>query len=390
MLLGAAILRAMPKIMFFITEDWAFLSHRLPLARACCDLGWQVVIAAHVTDRAEIIGREGFLLEPLPLDRGGAHPWREAKALFALAKVLRRQRPDLLHCVAMKPVLYGNLVARLVGPKATVSALAGMGYAFTAASARVRLLRWLLSTLLRLLLRRPDHHIIVQNEDDRDLLLEIGAASPCDLTLIPGSGVDLRALPALPPPPAGRVIFALIARMLGDKGVVEAVAAIGQLRAGGIDAELWLVGAPDPHNPSSIDQATLRDWEGRGGVRWLGHRSDIVEIWRDAHVALLPSYREGMPKALLEAAACARPIITTDVVGCRQVIDDGVEGLIVAAREVDGLAAAMRRLAEDPLLRGRMGQAARQRAEALFGEERVVAAHLAIYRALLKEQPCAA
>ncbi len=380
----------MPRIMFFITEDWAFLSHRLPLARACRDLGWEVVIAAHVTDRADIIRREGFKLEPLPLDRGGVHPWREAKALFALAFALRRQRPDILHCVAMKPVLYGNLVARLVGPKVTVSALAGMGYAFTAGSIRVRLLRRLLSALLRLLLRRPGHRVIVQNEDDRDLLLAIGAASPGDLTLIAGSGVDLRALPALPPPGAAKVVFALIARMLGDKGVMEAVAAIALVRAGGCDAELWLVGAPDPHNPSSIDEATLRAWEARGGVRWLGHRSDILEIWRDAHVALLPSYREGMPKALLEAAACARPIITTDVVGCRQVIENGVEGFIVPAREVDGLAQAMRRLAEDPVLRARMGEAARKRAEAKFGEDRVVAAHLAIYRALLKEEPCAA
>jgi glycosyltransferase involved in cell wall biosynthesis len=371
----------MPKILFFITEDWAFLSHRLPLARACRDLGWQVVIATHVTDRADFIKSEGFILEPIPLDRGGSHPWRELKALIALAAVLRRQKPDILHCVAVKPVLYGNLVGRLLGMENRVSALAGMGYAFTGKSTRVKLLRGVLSGLLRFLLR--GHPVIVQNDDDRELLLSIGAG---DLTLIPGSGVDLKALPALPPPTSRPVVFALVARMLADKGVREAVDAVRQVD----NAELWLVGAPDPHNPSTIDQSELIGWQSGGKVRWLGHRSDIKGIWADAHVAILPSYREGMPKALLEAAACARPIVTTDVVGCRQVIDDGVEGFIVPARESAGLAAAMRKLAEDEPLRTRMGDAARARAERLFGQERVVEQHLAIYRRLLGEAPCAA
>ena len=379
----------MPKILFFITEDWAFLSHRLPLARACRDAGWQVVIATHVTNRAEFIRGEGFDLEPLPLDRGGKNPWREARALVALLRVLRRQKPDILHCVAVKPVLYGNLAARLLGHERTVSALAGMGYAFTGGSATVRLLRGFLSLLLRGLLRRAGHRVIVQNEDDRDLLLAIGATTESDVTLIPGSGVDLAALPALAPPASAPVIFALVARMLADKGVREAVGAMRILKEQGVAAELWLVGAPDPHNPSTIDEAELLRWQGEGVARWLGHKSDIKPIWEQAHVAILPSYREGMPKALLEAAACARPIITTDVVGCRQVIDDGIEGFKVPARESAPLAAAMRRLAEDPALRLRMGLAARERAEKLFGQERVVEAHMAIYRSLLDAAPCA-
>jgi len=371
----------MPKIMLFITEDWAFLSHRLPLARACRDLGWQVVIATHVTDRADFIRNEGFILEPLPLDRGGSHPWRELKALIALAGAIRRQKPDIVHSVAVKPVLYGNLVAKLLGFRNRVSALAGMGYAFTGRSFKVRLLRGVLSALLRFLLK--GHPVIVQNDDDRELLLSIGVS---DLTLIPGSGVDLEALPALPQPAAKPVVFALVARMLADKGVREAVEAIQAVD----NAELWLVGAPDSHNPSTIAEAELEGWQAGGKVRWLGHRTDIKAIWAGAHVALLPSYREGMPKALLEAAACGRPIVTTDVVGCRQVIEDGVEGFIVPARQSAGLAAAMRRLAEDEALRLRMGQAARTRAEKLFGQERVVEAHLAIYRRLLGEVPCAA
>jgi glycosyltransferase involved in cell wall biosynthesis len=305
--------------------------------------------------------------------------------LIALGHAIRRQKPDILHCVALKPVLYGNLVARLLGHRAVVSALAGMGYAFTSGGAKVRLLRRLLSTLLRVLLRRPGHRVIVQNEDDRDLLLSIGATTPADLSLIPGSGVDLALLQATPAPNNQPVIFALVARMLADKGVREAVAALRMVNRDAVRAHLWLVGAPDPHNPSCIPEAELREWESSGDVRWLGHQeqSGISNIWRQADIALLPSYREGMPKALLEAAACGRPILTTDVVGCRQVIDDGIEGFIVPARESAGLAAAMARFCDDEALRRRMGEAARRRAELLFGEDRVVEQHLAIYRPLL-------
>jgi glycosyltransferase involved in cell wall biosynthesis len=367
----------MPKIVFFITEDWAFLSHRLPLARAARDAGWTVVIATHVTTKADVILAEGFELEPIPLDRGGANPWRELKALIALIRVVLRHKPDILHCVAVKPVIYGNLAALLTRQKATVSALAGMGYAYTGGSPKVRLLRSVLSTALRLLLNRPRHHLIVQNEDDEALALSVGMASRETITLIPGSGVDLEALPALPPPDNEPPIFALVARMLADKGVREAVEAMTS-----VPGILWLVGAPDPHNPSSIDERELRAWEQSGKVKWLGHRNDVAEVWRQADVAVLPSYREGTPKALLEAAACARPIVTTDVTGCRQVIENGVEGYIVPARSPYGLADAMRQLAEDKELRHRMGAAARTRAEERFGQERVVEAHFDIYRAL--------
>ena len=244
--------------------------------------------------------------------------------------------------------------------------------------ARVKALRFVLSSLLRLLLRRPNHHLIVQNEDDRALMLELGAATPETITLIPGSGVDLRALPAMPPPDNKPPVFALVARMLADKGVREAVEAMKA-----VDGVLWLVGSPDPHNPSTIGESEIRGWEQGGKVQWLGHRTDIAEIWRKADVAVLPSYREGTPKALLEAAACARPIVTTDVTGCRQVIENGVEGYIVPARDSRGLGEAMQRLAQDSDLRHGMGAAARIRAEARFGQERVVDMHFEIYRSLM-------
>lgn len=374
----------MPKIMFLIAEDWYFLSHRRVLAEACRDAGWEVVIATHVTDQGETIRQAGFGLEPLPLERRGTNPWREFQTVIAIVAALRRHRPDVLHCVALKPVLYGNLAAVLAGQRRTVSALAGMGYAFTGTTAKVRLLRAVLATAMRALVRRKGSRVIVQNGDDRDLLVGQGIAAPGQITLIRGSGVDLAALPALPPP-SRPVIFAVVARMLADKGIVEAVEAARRLHRQGIACRLWLVGGTDPHNPSSLAEEQLRRWQEEGVAEWLGHQSDIAAVWRQAHVAVLPSYREGMPKSLLEAAACARPIVTTDVVGCREVVDDGVEGFLVPARQSEGLAAAMRRLAEDEPLRLAMGQAARARAERCFSQDIVVAEHLAIYRRCLEE-----
>ena len=373
----------MTKIMLVISEDWFFLSHRRALAEACLAAGWQVVVATHITDRAEIIRQAGFILEPLPLERGGLNPWRELRCVIRLAAVLLRHRPDILHSVALKPLLYANLPALFLGPRARVSAIAGLGYAFTGRDLARRALKAGLELALRLVLRRPGSAVIVQNDDDRRQICDRGLAAPGQITLIPGSGVDLQQWPALPPPEGQPVIFALVARMLADKGVVEAVEAVRLLKAQGVMVRLWLVGGTDPQNPTSLSEERLRAWQAEGLVEWLGQQSDILGIWRQAHVAVLPSYREGMPRTLLEAAACARPIITTDVPGCRQVIDDGVEGILVPAREAAGLAAAMARLAGDGDLRLAMGRAARVRAEARFGVEAVIAAHMALYRQLL-------
>ena len=246
----------MTKIMFVISEDWFFLSHRRLLAETCLQAGWQVVIATHVTDHAETIRRAGFLLEPLPLERGGINPWKEARCIAKIAEILWRHRPDILHSVAIKPVLYANLAALICGPRRRVSALAGLGYAFTGGHWMVRALRQAVEWSLRLLLRRTKGSaVIVQNEDDRQLILENGIVQSAQVTLIPGSGVDLQLLSALPPPDGQPVIFALVARMLADKGVKEAVAAARQLRQDGVSMRLWLVGATDPHNPTSLSEA---------------------------------------------------------------------------------------------------------------------------------------
>jgi len=371
------------KIVFFVAEDWYFLSHRRGLAKACRDAGWEVVVATRVTTHAAEIEAAGFALESIALERGGTDPWRDLQSLIAIVRMLRRQRPDIVHLVGLKPLLYGSLAALLTGVPHVVGAIAGMGSLLSGAAKGTGMLRALVVAALRPLIGRSRVRVIVQNDDDRALLLDRHLAPAGRIVTIRGSGVDLAAFPALPAPAAPPVVFALVARMLVDKGVPEAVEAVGIARARGAPAILRLVGAPDPQNPMTIDEARLREFAARPGVEWLGPRDDIVAVWRDAHVAVLPSWREGMPKALLEALACARPVLTTDTTGCRDVIEDGVEGLLVRLRDPPALAAAMVRLAGDAALRARMGAAARRRAEERFDERRTIAAHLDLYRALL-------
>lgn len=373
----------MPKIVYFINEDWYFLSHRAVLARACRDAGWDVVIATHVTDRGDEIRAAGFTLEPLPLERGGMNPFADLRAIAAMTGVLRRHRPDIVHTVGLKPNLYGNIAVLVAGRPPVVSAVAGMGSILSGAAGGSGLLRRILMAGLRLALNRRNVTLIVQNDDDRALAIAQGFATAERIAMICGSGVDLAAFPAQPLPPAPPVVFALVARMLVDKGVPEAVEAVRLARRHRADIVLRLIGAPDPANPMSLSEAQLRAFAATPGVEWLGPRADIAAVWRDAHVAVLPSWREGMPKALLEALASARPVITTDTVGCRDVIDDGVEGVLVPLRDPPALAAAMVRLADDAGLRARMATAARARAELRFGQDRVVAAHLDLYRAVL-------
>jgi glycosyltransferase involved in cell wall biosynthesis len=373
----------MTTIVFFISEDWYFLSHRLALAEACRDAGWTVVVATRVGAAGDRIARAGLKLEPIPLDRGGMNPLRDLRATLALFGVLRRHRPDILHAVGLKPVLYGTIAAALAGTPHIVSALAGLGSILSGAARRAGPIRTLVLAALRPLLNRSRVRVVVQNDDDRALVLANRFAVAGRIVTIRGSGVDLAAFPALPEPASSPVVFALVARMLIDKGVPEAVEALRMLRARGIDATLRLVGAPDPDNPMSLDETRLRASAALPGVIWNGASGDIVGVWRDSHVALLPSWREGMPKSLLEALACARPVITTDTTGCRDVIEDGVEGFLVPLKNPAALAAAMERLAGDADLRARMGAAARHRAEARFDRRQVVAAHMALYRSLI-------
>ena len=368
-----------PRLVFFVTEDWYFCSHRLTLACAARAAGFDVAVVTRVQRHAAQIRDAGIELIPIDLARSSKNPFTESRTLSQLIRIYRRLKPDIVHHVALKPVLYGTIAARLAGVPTVINALAGLGYLFSSMDFAARLSRPLLEIGFRTLLK--PNRVIVQNPDDRQLLVERGLINAQRTTLIRGSGVDLAAF-APAPEANGIPLIVLPARLLWDKGVGEFVAAARLLRQQNVAARLALVGAPDPANPASVPQATLEAWRAEGVVELWGWRDDMAQVFRDCHVACLPSYREGLPKALLEAAACGRPLVTCDVPGCREVVRHGINGLLVPLRNPAALAAALKQLVENPQQRAAFGRAARDLAAAEFSLSAVIDQTLALYREL--------
>ncbi len=352
------------------------------MARAARDAGFRVLVVARLGAYRDRIAREGFTPVALSLHRGGLNPLRDAVSLLRLIRLYARERPTIVHHVALKPVLYGSLAARLTRVPGVVNALAGMGYVFLSRDVLARLLRPMVRAAFRALFMRPNVRVILQNCDDRDLLVRAGAVRADSVRLIAGSGVDLAAF-SPSPEPTGPPVIMLVSRMLWDKGVGEFVEAAQLLTREGVRARFVLVGDTDPSNPAAIPGNQLRAWGASGVVEWWGHREDVAAVYAQSHVVCLPSYREGLPKVLIEAAASGRPMIATNVPGCREVVRHGGNGYLVPARDATALAGSIRTLVEDPVARHRMGQEARLLAEREFGVERVVQQTLAVWRGLL-------
>lgn len=372
---------AQPRLLFLVTEDWYFCSHRLSLARAARDAGWDVSVCTRVDRHGDVITGAGLRLVPLRLSRRSLNPLRELGTVRQIAAVYREVRPDLVHHVAIKPIIYGSLAARVARVPAVVNAFTGLGYLFIATGPKGRALRAVAAALMKVALRPGQARTILQNEDDADLLVGAGLVRREDIVIIRGSGVDLSLFPPCPEPP-GEPVVVLPARMLADKGVGEFVTAARQLRAAGVRARFVLVGDADPENPAAIAERTLKQWHAEGVIEWWGRRDDVPAILAACHVVCLPSYREGLPKSLLEAAAAGRPSVATDVPGCREIVRDGETGLLVPARDAGALALALRRLLDDAALRARLGAAARRLVEAEFTQQHVARRTLEVYDAL--------
>ncbi|HET7594563.1 MAG TPA: glycosyltransferase family 4 protein [Stellaceae bacterium] len=373
-----------PKLIYLVTEDWYFWSHRLPMARAAQRAGFDVAVATRVDEHGERIRAEGFALHPLRWRRRDIGPWASLRAISEVYRLYSRERPLLVHHVALKPAVLGSIAALLAGVPAVVNAVTGVGFVASSPSLRARLLRRPMDFALARLLERQNSRIVVQNADDRALLLSLRAGADERVVVIRGSGVDTTHFQATPEPPAPPVTAGYAGRMLADKGVAVLVEAQQSLRRRGSDLRLLLAGAPDPENPSSIDPATLAAWQALPGVTWLGEVDDIRTLWSAAHIAVLASRREGLPKSLLEAAAMGRPIVATDVPGCREIARDGVNALLVPPDDAAALAAALERLGADAELRRRFGAASRALVESEFAADAVGAATVACYRTLLR------
>ena len=372
--------RAQGRLLYVVTEDWYFLSHRLPMARAARAAGFEVHVATRVQSGAAAIEAEGFVLHPVPFARGRLSPISALSLIRALRRVIRDVDPDLCHFVSLEASVQGSLAA-LGTRAASVSALGGLGYTFSSPRPKARLLRPFVSALLRTLTNRPRRLALVQNPDDRDCLISIGVA-PERIRLIGGSGVDVETLQPLPEP-QGAIKVAFVGRLIEDKGIRTLVDAHRLLRRRGIDVELLIAGTPDPANPASIDEREAAEWNREPGISWLGHVENIAKLWERAHFAVLPSYSEGLPKSLLEAAACGRAMVASDVSGCREIVRDGETGLLVPARDPAALADAVARLAASPALCCAYGAAARRLAVAAFSADAIGKQTVALYKSLV-------
>lgn len=364
------------KLLYFVSEDWYFCSHRLPLAIAAKDAGYDVVVVTRVTAHGEHIRDAGLRLVPFEMSRRAMNPFSEASVLWRLVRLYRREKPDIVHHVAMKPVLYGTLAARACGVRRVVNALAGMGWILASGTWLARIVKWGVLSFFRVILPRTS--VIVQNRDDAELIRGLGCHR---VHLIRGAGVDVAAIEVSSEPP-GPCVVLLAARMLWDKGVGEYVEAARVLRARGVDVRMVLAGDPDESNPASIPREVLYGWHESNTVEWLGYREDMPALLKSCHIVCLPSYREGIPKFLLEGLAAGLPVVTTDTPGCRETVAEGVNGFLVPLRDALALADALDRLISDDKLRKSMGLASRNLAISEFSSERIIAETLALYASL--------
>jgi glycosyltransferase involved in cell wall biosynthesis len=372
-----------PKLIYLVTEDWYFVSHRLPMARAAKRAGFEVHVVTRVADHAKVIEREGFVLHPLEWKRGSTGPLHFAVTVARVRRLYRKLRPGIVHHVALAPTIVGSLAATgLQIP--IVNAVAGLGFAFASRNLKARVIRIAFKTLLRQLLRRCRSTVLVQNPDDHTVMQSLGISAN-NIALIPGSGVDTEALKRLPEPPPP-VTVAFVGRLLHDKGLPTLIAAHELLQGRGVSIPLLIAGKADPANPASISEARLREWKTRKDVTFLGHVDNIRELWSRAHIAILPSRREGLPLSLLEAAACGRALIATNVPGCREVARQAVNALLVPPEDPIALADAIQVLAANSELRRRLGQAGRQIVEAEFSSERIGSEIVALYLKLLQDR----
>jgi glycosyltransferase involved in cell wall biosynthesis len=369
------------RILFIGNDAKYFLTHRLPLAIASKSSGYSVHVAVPFSEDAAKIRSHGFELHIIPITRWGHNPFNEIYTLWTLYRLFRKIKPALSHQATIKPVLYGSLTAWLAGVPATVNSVSGLGYVFLADGLKAHIVRWAVTMIYRLAFKHPRCCVIFQNPNDREDFIRNRLVEPGKTVLVKGSGVDMNEFVVTPYPDSVPLVL-LASRMLRDKGVQEFVDAARALKEEGINARFVLAGDEERGNPSTITHELLQTWHESKIVEWWGHCENMPRVLAQSHIVCLPSYREGVPKALIEAAACGRPIVTTDVPGCREIVRHGENGLLVPARDAVALAEALRKLIENPDLRRQMGKKGREIAAAEFSTEIIVGKIMDVYREL--------
>ncbi len=382
-----------PTILFLVTDDWFFLMHRKALALAAQNVGFRVLVATAPGSRVKEIEKLGFEHYPLKMRRSSRNPLWEMVSLLDLLKLYRCLRPDIVHQVSIKPIIYGSLAAKITGIPAVVNAVTGLGFVFIAGGRRKKVLRRLVESAYCLVGKRMQIRFLFENPDDRDYFLRKRIITSPKAVLILGSGVDIdhfqmQKSEFVAPVSVTQIpVVLLAARLLWHKGVEEFVKAARVLHEKGIKAEFWLAGMPDMSNPAAVPVSRLLYWHHQGDVRWLGFQNDMPALYQKSAIVCLPTrYREGIPVTLLEAAACGKPLVATDMPGCREIVRPGENGFLVASGSVSELAAALERLLLDRQLRVEFGRNGRQMVEKGFSDKKVISDTFTVYRELLGEK----
>ena len=362
---------AIKHLVYVITEDWFFASHFLDRAIAAKNSGYKVSVVTRCRETAQELDAHGLIFENIEFSRRGLNPIRELATVVRLRAILRRINPDIVHNIALKPVVLGSLAARLAGVRNVVNAPVGMGYVFTSHESKARILRPLVKRLIRYVLSRPNSKVIIENSDDYNNLISGRFAKRESISLVKGAGVDTAkfsyTVESVEP-----VKVIMVARLLRDKGIQEFIDAAEIVKQSNSSVKFLLVGDVDDGNPTSLSTKQLVELKNSQNVEWLGARFDIAELLAASHIACLPSYREGLPKSLIEAASVGRAIVATDVPGCREVVTHLINGLLVPPRDSKALAAALLVLVNDPELRSSMGRENRSKAEREFANEIII------------------
>ena len=368
------------KAVLFANTDWYLYNFRIEYAKFLKSQGWDVVLMSPDGEYVEKIEALGFRHIDMEFSRKGMNPAAESDAIRRIREVYEAEQPDLVHHFTIKCMIYGSIAARQVGVKSVVNSVTGLGFVFLSDKPHVKLVRGVVKHLYKKAFKGTQ--VIFENPDDRALFIEMGLVGEDNSHVILGTGIDTDAFVPVRPPDSVPLTI-LPARMLWDKGIGEFVDAAAAIRREGINARFALIGKMDEGNPACIEYETLTRWQKEGNVEWWGWQDDIYTSISLADIVCLPSYREGLPKILLEAAACGRPIVTTDVPGCRETVINGVNGLLVEVKSAESLKNALVRLINDRDLRVKMGEASRNSAVTRFSNEIVNAETYKVYRAAL-------